>query len=110
MRNHRTQPSSTRHEGWPVFAPSASQTIRQAKRRAREKEIALSLLIVLAAVEILRRAPRWVLVPVGLLLAWAVLLIAQHIRLVDAVLACLVAIKLARGAVEGWRSWDDIPY
>lgn len=111
MRKHR---SSTIGWGWPSVSPTTAsahtQTIRQIKRRAREKEIAVVLLIVLGVIEILRRAPGWLLLLTGILAAYVVQFIALHIWWIVVLLTSLAAMKLMRGVVEGWRSWDDIPY
>lgn len=110
MRSHRSSPISW---GWPQPSPRQpvlTQSIRQAKRRAREKELAVVLVIALGIVEVLRRSPAWLLILVGLLVLWLYLFLAAHIWWVVAGVAGAIAFKIVRGFVEGWRSWDDIPY
>jgi hypothetical protein len=108
MQGHRSPASGRR---WPALSePVRQQTIRQVRRRAREREIAIVLLIVLEAVEVLRRSPRWLLLLAAFAVGWLVLVVAEHIWLVDELLATLVGLKIARGVIEGWREHDDIPF
>jgi hypothetical protein len=110
MRTQRSQPSRRGRSPQPLLSPSSTQTIRQVKRRAREREAAIVLLIALEAVEVLRRAPWWLLLLLGVAAGWLGLLVAEHIWLVVGGLAGLVGLKILRGAIDGWREWDDIPF
>jgi hypothetical protein len=78
-------------------------TVRQTERLARKTELALVVAIVLGAVEILRRSPRWLLVFVGLLAYTVVLVVIVYVWWVVAALATIVVWKFARGFVRGWR-------
>jgi hypothetical protein len=108
MQEHRSPAFGRRRPA--LSEPVRQQTIRQVRRRAREKEVAIVLLIVLEAVEILRRSPPWLLLLTAIATGWLVLIVAEHIWLVDGCLAPLAGLKIARGAIEGWREHDDIPF
>lgn len=73
-------------------------------RIARKAELALTLATALAVIEILRHAPRWLLVAAGVLALTLILLALAHIAWIVAVLAVAAAGKLVRGAVRGWRA------
>jgi hypothetical protein len=78
-------------------------TVPQTERLARKTELALVVAVVLGAVEILRRSPRWLLVFVGLSAYTGVVLVIVYVWWVVAALAAIVLWKLARGFVRGWR-------
>lgn len=73
-------------------------------RLARRAERLLTLATVLAAIEILRRTPRWLLLA-ALLLLWTIVTLALvYMAWIDLALGAVVAWKVGRGAVRGWRS------
>ena len=78
-------------------------TARQTDRLAHKTEVALAVAIVLGAIEILRRAPKWLLALVGLFVYTVVLIAVAYIWWIVAALSVVIAFKLVRGAVRGWR-------
>jgi len=78
-------------------------TAVQTDRLVRKTERVLTVATTLAAIEILRRIPRWLLIAAGLVVCWLVLLALVYMVWLEAALAAVVAWKLGRGAVQGWR-------
>jgi hypothetical protein len=72
-------------------------------RLARKTKLALTIAIVLGAVEILRRSPRWPLLLVALLAYSAVVAVVLYIWWIVGALALVAGGKLAGGGVRGWR-------
>jgi hypothetical protein len=67
----------------------------------RKLGIALTLGIVLEAIEILRRAPRWLLVSSGLLLCSLLYLAVSHLWVSAALIAAGLAVRAARRRIGG---------
>jgi uncharacterized membrane protein len=82
-------------------------TVRQTERIARKTNVALTLAIILGAIEILRRAPRWLLIGVALLAYMIIALAIIYIWWIVAPLSVLVAWKLVRGFVQGCERPDN---
>jgi type IV secretory pathway TrbD component len=78
-------------------------TAHQTDRLARKTELALTFGIALATIELLRRTPRRLLIVAGLLAYTLLLLAIVYILWLEAALAAVVAWKLGRGVVQGWR-------
>lgn len=78
-------------------------TLQHSDRLVRRGERLLTLATVLAAIEILRRTPRWLLLAAGLLLWAIVMLVLIYMAWIDLALGTVVAWKVGRGAVSGWR-------
>jgi hypothetical protein len=72
-------------------------------RLLRRSERALTLVTVLAAVEVLRRSPRWLLIAAGLLALVLIGLILAYLVWIEVALATVVAWRLGRGFIRGWR-------
>ena len=85
-----------------MMALTASQT----ERLANKTNLALTLAIILGAIEILRRTPRLFLLSLGMLVCTVLLFAIVHVWWIVAVLAILVGWKLARVAIRGWREYD----
>lgn len=73
------------------------------ERLARRAEFGLTVTIVLGLVEILRRSPRWLLIAAGLAVYVLVMLALAYLVWIEVALVAVVAWKLGRGAVQGWR-------
>ncbi len=80
-----------------------TRTAAQTDRLVHTTEAALAVAIILGAIEILRRAPRWLLIGVGLLAYTVVLLAIVYIWWIIRALAAVVARKFGRGFFGGWR-------
>jgi hypothetical protein len=65
--------------------------------------VALTLTSVLLAIEIVRRAPRLLLLFAALFAYLLVLYVWAHLLWLELALAAVIAWKLGRGAVRGWR-------
>jgi hypothetical protein len=78
-------------------------TIRQTDRLVHRTEATLTVAIILGAVEVIRRMPRWMLMGVGLLAYAIVLLAVIYIWWIIGALAIVIAWKLGRGFIGGWR-------
>ncbi len=73
-------------------------------RLTRKAERALTVATVLGVVEILRRSPRWLLLLTGLLVYTVVMVVIIYMVWVEVALGTVVAWKLGRGMVRGWRA------
>jgi predicted branched-subunit amino acid permease len=76
------------------------QTIAEAKRRARQKEIGITLALILLAVEVLKQSPRWLLALVAIALVAAVLVVVDY-------WPWFLALALLIAGVRGLRAWRD---
>lgn len=78
-------------------------SVRETERLAHRAELALTLAILVGAIEVVRRAPAWLLVLVAGLLTMAVLMVAPYVWWIVGALATAVGWKLARGLAHGWH-------
>ena len=81
-------------------------TAQRADQLARKTGLALTLAIILGLIEILRRAPKWLLVVCGYAVYAVVLLAIDYVWWIAVALATVIGWKLLRGAVRGWRQPD----
>lgn len=72
-------------------------------RLTRKTERALTVATVLGAVEIVRRSPRWLLLLAGAVVVLVVVVALTYTAWVVAVLGAVVAWRLGRGLLRGWR-------
>lgn len=72
-------------------------------RLVHKAERALTVATVLGVVEIIRRTPRWLLIITGLLVYTAVMLVFVYAIWVGIALGAVVAWKVGRGVLQGWR-------
>jgi hypothetical protein len=79
-------------------------TADRVDRLARRAQFGLTVAIVLGAVEIARRSPKWLVVGVGLLVYMTLLVVLAYIWWIVGALLGVIAWKLGRGFVAGWRT------
>jgi Flp pilus assembly protein TadB len=85
-------------------------TIAEAKKRARQKNVGITLGLTLLAVEVLKQAPRWLLFFVALALVAAVLVVVDYWPYFVALGLLVVAWKIARGVLAYRAARREIPF